>query len=65
MADYASARYDYVINLLALRQQAGVLDVAALEKVNGWLGQDSVSFTLPEEDADSVTRIGKRPTREQ
>lgn len=62
MADYASARYDYVINLLALRQQAGVLDVAALEKVNGWLGDENVSFTLPEESGDSVTQIGKRPT---
>ncbi|WP_311945163.1 TolC family outer membrane protein [Halomonas piscis] len=64
MADYASARYDYVINLLTLRQQAGVLDVDALEEVNGWLSADSVSFTLPEENADSVTRIGERPTRD-
>lgn len=63
MADYASARYDYVINLLTLRQRSGVLDVDALNEVNGWLGKDSVSFTLPEENADSVTRIGKRPTR--
>ncbi|MDN6180070.1 MAG: TolC family outer membrane protein [Halomonas subglaciescola] len=67
MADYASSRYDYVINLLALRQQAGVLDVESLEKVNNWLDGESVSFTLPEEGAgsDSVTNIGQRPSREQ
>lgn len=63
IADHASARYDYVINLLSLRQQAGTLDVAALEDVNEWLGEERVEFTLPEDNLDSVTNIGERPRR--
>lgn len=64
IADHASARYDYVINRLTLRQQAGLLDEAALQEVNDWLGGDSVSFTLPEEDAahDAALDIGEPPT---
>lgn len=65
IADHASARYDYVINLLTLRQQAGTLDVDVLEEVNAWLDGDSVDFILPEEsDAyDVLTDIGERPER--
>lgn len=48
IANYAEARYDYVVNLLSLRQQAGLLDVQAIEEVNAWLTGDSVNFTLPE-----------------
>jgi len=48
IASYAEARYDYVVNLLSLRQQSGRLDVQAMEEVNGWLTGDSVNFTLPE-----------------
>nr|WP_229843103.1 TolC family outer membrane protein [Halomonas urumqiensis] len=66
IADHASARYDYVINLLSLRQQSGVLDEAAIEEVNAWLEGDSVSFTLPDSaDGDSaVMDIGQPPSRE-
>ncbi len=48
IANYAEARYDYVVNLLSLRQQAGRLDVEAIEEVNAWLTGDEVNFTLPE-----------------
>ncbi|MDR5897940.1 TolC family outer membrane protein [Halomonas vilamensis] len=63
IAEHASARYDYVINLLTLRQQAGTLDVAALEEVNTWLDGDSVEFTLPEEgdSYDEMIDIGEPP----
>ncbi|MCL7931281.1 TolC family outer membrane protein [Halomonas llamarensis] len=63
IADYASARYDYVINLLTLRQQSGTLDVAALKEVNTWLDGDSVEFILPEEDDpyDEMIDIGEPP----
>lgn len=63
VADLASARYDYVINLLTLRQQSGLLDVAAIEEVNAWLTGDNVDFTLPEDDARQPLEIGDRPTR--
>jgi len=35
--DYADSRYEYVINILTLKQAAGTLDVEDLQLVNGWL----------------------------
>jgi outer membrane protein len=35
--NYARSRYDYILNVLALKQAAGILDAKALEEVNGWL----------------------------
>lgn len=65
IANYAESRYDYVVNLLSLRQQAGLLDVQAMEEVNDWLTGDSVNFTLPESgDNDRYQRaldIGAPP----
>lgn len=40
LADYAAARYNYVLDLLALRQQAGVLDLDSLAAINKWLHAD-------------------------
>ncbi|MEQ6887822.1 TolC family outer membrane protein [Halomonas sp. CS7] len=67
VAEFASARYDYVINLLTLRQQSGTLDVPAVEEVNAWLDGGSVSFTLPEnaESNDAVMDIGAPPRLEE
>ncbi len=63
IANHADARYDYVINLLTLRQQSGTLNVDAIEEVNGWLTEsESVTFTLPEEGRyDQVLDIGAPP----
>ncbi|WP_404377100.1 TolC family outer membrane protein [Vreelandella aquamarina] len=66
IANYAEARYDYVVNLLSLRQQAGLLDVEAIEEVNAWLTGDDVNFILPESnEPDAYQRamdIGAPPT---
>jgi outer membrane protein len=35
--DYSRSRYDYVLNVLRLKQAAGILDRKALEDVNAWL----------------------------
>ena len=35
--DYARARYDYVLNLLRLREAAGTLDPDVMAEANGWL----------------------------
>lgn len=35
--DYAQARYDYIINLLRLKQAAGMLSRQDVVQVNGWL----------------------------
>ncbi|HSP58404.1 MAG TPA: TolC family outer membrane protein [Halomonas sp.] len=66
IADHAEARYDYVVNLLSLRQQAGTLDVPAIEEVNALLEGDSVSFMLPDEAGagryDEAMEIGEPPS---
>jgi outer membrane protein len=35
--DYAESRYDYIVNILALKQAAGTLDEEDLQLVNSWL----------------------------
>jgi outer membrane protein len=35
--NYASSRYDYILNVLQLKQAAGSLSVADMEQVDGWL----------------------------
>jgi outer membrane protein len=35
--NHASARYDYVLNTLLLRQAAGILSAADLEQINSWI----------------------------
>lgn len=47
--DLSAARYDYVVNLLALRQAAGTLEAQDLAEVNGWLSAESRSV-----DPDAV-----------
>jgi outer membrane protein len=37
--NYSRSRYDYIINVLLLKQAAGTLSVDDLSEVNGWLGQ--------------------------
>ncbi|MBH8580047.1 TolC family outer membrane protein [Halomonas pacifica] len=65
IANHAEARYDYVLNLLSLRQQSGVLDLATLEELNGWLKDESVRLSLPEEGAyEGAMEIGERPRNE-
>jgi outer membrane protein len=41
-SDYARARYDYVLQVLALERAAGTLDESRVLRVNGWL-KDPVS----------------------
>lgn len=35
--DYAQSRYSYLLNLLKLKDAAGMLNIKDLEKINGWL----------------------------
>jgi outer membrane protein len=34
---YSRSRYDYMLNVMRLKQSAGILDRKALEDINGWL----------------------------
>lgn len=66
LSDYAEARYVYVIDLIALRRQAGVLDTRDIRALNEWLrAADAVSLALPEDqggnDFDAALEIGAPP----
>lgn len=63
VADHAEARYDYVLDLLRLQQQAGLLDAESIQAVNAWLrSEQAVSLDLPDEaNPDPVMNIGERP----
>lgn len=45
--NYARSRYDYILNVLALKQAAGILDAKALEEVNGWLTESAPKPPTP------------------
>ncbi|WP_404298496.1 TolC family outer membrane protein [Halomonas sp.] len=63
ISDHAEARYDYVLGLLRLQQQAGLLDAESIQAVNAWLsGEGEVSLELPRVgNDDPVMNIGARP----
>lgn len=51
LADYASSRYTYVLDLLNLRQAAGIIDVNTVRDLNESLKRDrQVSLVLQDED---------------
>jgi len=50
--NYAAARYDYVLNILRLKQAAGLLDKEALETVNAWLVAANAAETTTSEKSE-------------
>lgn len=64
ISDYADARYTYVIDLLQLRQQAGVLNLEVISGTNQWLRDSNpVSLAVVDDgDMSAVDDIGARPT---
>lgn len=46
-ADYANARYTYIISFLTLRQAAGQLSEADVAEINGWLDKPQTSRDIP------------------
>ncbi len=63
IAEHAEARYDYVLGLLQLQQQAGLLGPDSIQAINAWLAEEeSVLLDLPDEaNDDAVMNIGERP----
>ncbi len=41
------SKYDYLLNVIRLRQAAGTLDPTALEEINGWLDQTVTTVPAP------------------
>lgn len=41
------SKYDYLLNVIRLRQAAGTLDRTALEEINGWLDQTVTTVPAP------------------
>jgi len=50
---YSRSKYDYVLNVLALKQAAGILDRKALEDVNSWLEAPPPPANPPAVDPNS------------
>ncbi len=62
IANHAEARYDYILGLLQLQLQAGLLGPDSIQAVNAWLSdQEAVSLELPDVPSDAVMNIGQRP----
>ncbi|ARS51780.1 TolC family outer membrane protein [Kushneria konosiri] len=58
ISNYADARYDYVLNLLSLRQEAGILDVDTLQVLNSWLRSDKAVLLNFESQGTTGLGIG-------
>ncbi|WP_458526509.1 TolC family outer membrane protein [Onishia taeanensis] len=64
ISNLAEARYDYVLDLLELRQQAGTLDVEVIRELNAELDAEQAVMLEVSEDSDAYDRlldIGERP----
>ncbi|MGJ8525362.1 Outer membrane protein TolC [Halomonadaceae bacterium LMG 33818] len=55
LSDLATARYTYVLDMLQLRQEAGVLDLGTLQSLNRWLVHDDTPVRL---DGKGIQPIG-------
>ena len=55
---YSRSRYDYMLNVLRLKQAAGILDRKALEDVNSWL--EAAAAGQPAESAAGAVRTSAR-----
>jgi outer membrane protein len=68
LADYAEARYTYVIDMLALRRAAGILDTSDIRALNEWLREEVEVYLELSEDGDdynAIMNIGEPPTAPQ
>lgn len=57
--DYASARYDYVINTLRLKAAAGQLSEVDIKELNGWLDPNASIVSAPEQPAAAPAKTKK------
>ncbi|BBO57350.1 TolC family outer membrane protein [Cobetia amphilecti] len=58
LADYASSRYTYVLDLLNLRQAAGIIDINSVRDLNESLKADrQVSLVLNDESPDELENV--------
>ena len=55
---YSRSRYDYMLNVLRLKQAAGILDRKALEDMNSWLENAAAA-------GESAGRAACPPTPQQ
>lgn len=47
LTNLSRSKYDYLLNVIRLRQAAGTLDPSALEEINGWLDQTVTTEPAP------------------
>lgn len=57
--DYASARYDYVINTLQLKASSGQLSEVDIKELNSWLDINASVVSAPEKPAEEISPAAK------
>ena len=60
---YSRSRYDYMLNVLRLKQSAGILDRKALEDVNAWLETPPPPANPPAVDAARASNVARSSLR--
>lgn len=61
--DYASSRYDYVINSLKLKAASGQLSEIDIKELNNWLDPNGSITASPEAPAESTTPAASAPAK--
>ena len=62
---YSRSRYDYMLNVLRLKQAAGILDRKALEDMNGWLEAPPPPANPPTVDPNAQPEFDRRRSQPQ
>ncbi len=62
--DYASARYDYVINTLKLKAASGQLSEVDIKELNSWLDINASIVSAPEKPIDTAPATKPAPKKQ-
>jgi outer membrane protein len=63
--DYASARYDYVINTLKLKAASGQLSEVDIKELNSWLDPNASVVSAPEKPLEEVQVTPAKPAKKR
>lgn len=63
--DYASARYDYVINTLKLKASSGQLSEIDIKELNTWLDPNASIVSAPEKPVEDIPTAPAKPAKKR